>query len=687
MKRIGRGAIWRLLGLSPEYLPLAVSLTMGAALVAGYLGQLALDRLATSPWAWVPLLAGAAIFASLAAGQALEQPRPGSSATVAAPRLRLLAPALLLAALAFPGFAGNRFRALPTLAWLGGLALLYLSFRSPSPARPAQDARRSHRDLSLGIRLSWHALALGAIVLVGAVLRLRELDAIPREMGVDMPLIYENAREIMQGQFMIFCPRYPGRESLYHYLLAAHGALFGLSFFSIKLVSVLVGLATIPALYGLASCLYDRQVALVAAGFLAVSKWHVILSRSGYRAVTMPLAVVLVLLTTVRALRRGRGTDFALAGIAVGLGMYTYNAFFVVPPTLAAALVIEIGLQGWQSWRRYRWGLVALALAALVVFLPLGHYALEHPRTYLFRVASRVTSVEAPLPGDLVGVFASNLWRAAGMFNRRGDPVFYINVPHQRELGAISGSLFIFGLACALWRWRRGHNAMLLVVLGGLILPTALAVAFPHEVPTAVRASGTLAPVYLLVAPPLVFLARRLAALWPGGEHRLVAFIALPPGLRWGWRGRVALNASVLAVIGQVALLGIEFGETWRAYFRDYVRHLPGRNYAISLEMARVLDEFEPEGQSYVKVWPHWFDGNALRAQLKVKSRSWDWELAELDPAQPPLATVQGRVLFIVHPDDGETLRLLHASFPRGVAIRHYDYNGRVSFVTFYGER
>ncbi len=117
------------------------------------------------------------------------------------------------------------------------------------------------------------------------------------------------------------------------------------------------------------------------------------------------------------------------------------------------------------------------------------------------------------------------------------------------------------------------------------------------------------------------------------------------------------------------------------------MQHLPGRNYAITLEMARVLDDFAPQGPAYIKVWPHWFDGNALRAQLRIKEPTWDWELADLDPAAPPLSTVQGRFLVIVHPGDVAMLEALYGAFPRGVAIEHYAYDGRVAFVTFYGER
>ena len=606
------------------------------------------------------------MFGLAAHGQGLERPREQPAGEAAGARLVFLLPALALAGLAFPGFSGNRFRLLPTVAWLVSLALLYLAFCDELPRR----VPRGERVLAGGLHISWHALALIGIILIGALLRFWQLDAIPREMGVDMPLKYQNALEIMQGQFMIFCPRYPGREALFFYLIAAYGKLFSLGFFAIKFTCAALGLATIPAVYGVARYLFDRNVGLVAAAFLAVSKWHVILSRTGYRLIMVPLFVAGLIFLVVRALRRGRSADFVLAGMLLGLGMYTYNAFLIVPPTLAVALAIELALRGRQSLRRYGWGFLSLALGALLVFLPLGRYALESPESYIFRVATRMTGIEAPLPHDLVRTFADNLWRAAGMFNLQGDSVFYVNVPFQRELGIISGVLFVFGLAYLLGRWRHGQNAMILVFLAGMILPTALSLAFPQEVPSASRVSGILTPVYLLVALPLSLVGRRLAGLWRGGIGRRWPGLLVPTG----W--------LALAI-----LVGVEFRETWRTYFQDYVAHLPQHNYAITLELARTLDDYGTQGQSFIKYVPYWYDGNALRAQLHVLPQTWNGELTEMDPTKPPLSTVRGPVMFILHPDDRPALELLRSIYPCGIAVKHWDYDGQVAFITFYGER
>ncbi|MGQ9683911.1 MAG: glycosyltransferase family 39 protein, partial [Anaerolineae bacterium] len=683
---------------------------------------------------WAMLLVGAAVLAFVLRRLAIERPRLVAEGETTAPRWSPLLAALFLAAVAWPGFAGNRFRLVSTLLWLGAMALLFVAFRG-SRGRPLEALRRLLP--AEGIRISWHAVLLLLIVAVGAFLRLYQLDMIPREMGVDMPLKYENAREILQGQFMIFCPRYPGRESLFFYLLALYGRIFGLSFFAIKFTTAWLGIVTIPALYGVARYLYNREVGIVAAALLAVNKWHVILSRSGYRSIMVPLFIVLLIWTTVRALRHGRSSDFALAGVVLGLGMYTYNSFWIVPALWAAVLAAEIALHGRGALRTYGWGLLALGLGALLVYLPLAYYALEYPREYWFRVASRVTGMEAAVTSSPLRILAGNLWRAAGMFNQTGDGVFYMNVPHQRQFGVVSAVLLAAGVGYALWRWRRGHHAMLLIVLSGMILPTALAVAFPHEVPNAARASGVLTPALLLAALPPVLVARRLQACWELTQGQVTASIPRLAALGRAWSpaevhseravpsslaataeerlaecapaegacgllgsgssgeagvsrggGSLTLRGLAVPLVLLALVVGVEARETWHAYFTDYVQHLPQGNYAISLEMARVLDDFEPAGgASFIKVWPYWFDGNALRAQLKVKPKTWDWELAELDTAKPPLGGVRGQVLVLLHPDDHAALQSLKQAYPCGIAVTHYADNHEPAFIAFYAER
>ena len=58
-----------------------------------------------------------------------------------------------------------------------------------------------------------------------------------------------------------------------------------------------------------------------------------------------------------------------------------------------------------------------------------------------------------------------------------------------------------------------------------------------------------------------------------------------------------------LLIVVAVAALGIEAWSVYPFYFQDYVRHLADLNYSISLQMARAIDAFADDGQSYIKIF------------------------------------------------------------------------------------
>ena len=595
---------------------------------------------------------------------------------------------MVLGLLSFPYFADNRFTLLGTLLWLGGLGLFFWALRDDAPHAEGLRAWLGRCLASRGITLPWEWIAVLGIMAIGAFYRLYQLDLIPAEMGCDLPHIYNNARHILRGEYLIFFPSYPGREGLFFYLTALYSAIFGLSYFSIKLTSALIGVVTIPVLYLLARELFNREVALYTAVFLAISKWHIILSRTGLRGVLIPLFVGLVGIFLIRAMATRRRLYFGLTGLFLGLGWYTYSAFLVAPVAIVLFLAVYSLVDRGKFVRENVVELLLLFVMALLVYIPLARYAYENPQTYWFRVATRVTSQEVALPQNLSLVFLDNLRKSFLMFNHTGDGVSINNVPFQRQLGFVSGILFVLGLAYCLIRWRRGYNALLIVLLAVMILPTALSVAFPNEVPGAIRSSGTIVPAFILVALPLPLVRRCLQRALPQLEAQQVfASLAISPGQRWEVRWRVPSGIRHLVMGLFVLALLWEGREAYQIYFRDYVAHLPDHNYSISLEMARAIDNFAADGPAYIKVWPFWHDGNAVRAQLRVQSQDWNGEIAQLDPNAPPLATLREKAMFILHPEDREALNTLRRFFPRGVAVEHYDQGNRMTFITFYGER
>jgi len=667
-----------------ELIPLVLSLVL--ALWA----QWALDQRRYEPWSFVAYGLAALLFVWVFRAWSLERSK-GERPIDIAPLSRkwwLVGLAVILGGLSFQLFKGNRFTSGGVLLWVGGLVLLWWAMRDRGPGGERLLARWRNRLSPEGFHVPWTALAVLGSMLVGAFYRFYRLEEIPREMGCDLPLIYQNVKLILEGEFLVFFPIHPGREGLFFYLAAPYARLFGLDHYGIKFASACIGVLTIPVLYLLTRELFGQEAGVYSAFFLSVARWHIILSRTGLRGILTPLFVVLVWYGLVRAMRTGRRSYFFWTGCALGLGLYTYNAFIIMPFAIVVCLGVYVVVDRGNFLRRHWKDTLLLFLVALSVFIPLGRYAWDEPKMYLYRVATRVTSMESQLPADILTVLLDNFRKAVLMFNYVGDSVFIANVPFERQLGFASGILFVLGLAYALAHWRREYNVLVLGFLFFTVMPTVLSIAFPHEVPNATRACGVLAPVYVLAGGALALLRRGFHDLLPEAtQRRVVLDFRVSNTIDWHVARKFKLDARPLAVVGLVVLLALEARSVYPTYFERYVDRLPARNYSISLEIARAIDDFADDGESYVVPWPYWYDGNALRARLCVEEQDWHNEFAELHPNDAPLSTLEGKAMFILHPDDSRSMEVLRVFFPRGVALQHSDYDGNTAFITFYGER
>jgi len=656
--------------------------------MAGIVGQSLLDRNDNAAVAAIPFAVLALVVWRLFRRTTLE---PVSRWPAIPGRVRwwLMVPVALLGGLAAPRFADNTFSATGTRLWLAGLCFVGVATWWP---RVSQDGD-GKRDWRSGVALTRGGLALLAFMAIGAFYRLLRIDEIPLEMGCDLPHIYNNIRLILRSEFLVFFPSHPGREGLFFYLAAPLCRVFGLTHTTIKISSALIGVATIPWIYLLGREMYNREVGLWAAFLLSISHWHVILTRVGFRSCTMPLMLVLTLYLLVRACKTRSRWLYAWSGLSLGLGLYTYNAFLIVPLVVGAMMLVLWLIRGKAFWRDWD-GYAVMALTAIYVCIPLARYAWDNPQQYLYRVATRVTSSETAFSAPPLELFRQTMTRSLLMFNHRGDAVFINNVPFVRELGFGAAILFVVGLVYALLRLRRGYNAWLVMGLLGMLLPTALSLAFPGEVPNAGRALGALPFALILAAAGLTLVRRRVLAMISTpdvGEMALTLTVDDQTKAEWRlpWGRLQRIGWSVLLLAALVA----ESYAVYPLYFEDYVRHLPESNYSITLEMARAIDDFADDGTSYIKVAPYWYDGNAVRAQLRVEDQSWNHEVIRLEPGVPPLGGEAGKFMVIVHPDDQATVQTLREAYPQGVLLRHYrtvtePQPTRVpAFYTFYGER
>jgi len=659
--------------------------------------QLRLDRQQVDLLAVLGLVGAGTLFALVVGGVARERGFGISGWTDLSPQevMAAFSPAALALGVALLGclnFGDNRFRVPGLVLWVGGLlcALGYLSLLEGEPSLPQ---RLAAWLTGRSVRVSRLHVVLLLITALGAALRLYQLEVIPADIGWDLPYNYTDAQSILRGEYRVFFPANQGREGLFFYLIALLARFSPLSHFCIKLTSALVGIATIPVLYRAGSAFFGPREGLIAASLLAVNRWHIILSRSGFRVSSLPLFVALLLWAVARALHTRRVTDAAVAGAVLGLGMYTYTAFaftVIAVPLGLAVLFLGGRRAGWR-------GLVALlavgAAFALVVYAPLGRFALEYPQQYLQRVGLQVRLVggDAQRQAMTLPLLMENVRTSLLMYNAYGDSNVRFNVPGVRHFGFVSGVLLVLGVCYGLRRWRKGLNGILLAMFFVLIVPMTLAM-FPHEMPNIFRAAGTLGPGMILAGLPLAVIVEPLGALsrhYPAYDIQARLGVEGLKGtyefvLRTGRRALVALLPAALVV----GLVLVEFRETRQFYFREFVAVLPDKeNVSIAKEMARKMEAYGQLELCYIKVWPHWFDGRALQTYLRRQYGTWNPEFETVRADLPPLSTLTERGMIILHPSDQAGLEALRGAFPRHATVTHRLPDGSAAFVVMYVER
>lgn len=451
------------------------------------------------------------------------------------------------------------------------------------------------------------------ILLSAFALRAYRIASVPFGWHPDEATKALLARDVLAGKFFpAFFSAFTGREALYVYLEAGAFLLLGERIFAARLLSVFIGLLTVALTYATVKQLFNRNVALFAAAFLAFSLWHVIASRNAYRALLQPLVQLPALYFLWRGLREERheARNFLTAGLWLGLTQYTYTAARFFPVLVVAIVLVAAAIVPRRIMRR-KGGLVLAVLVSSAVFLPLGLHFLNNPADFYGR-AAQVSVFSAEWSG---GDPWLRLWQSvkesARMFTVWGDINYRFNVAGQPVFGSLDGALFYGGILVALWRSGKGRGFRRLAYVTAflwlfiMLLPMTLSA---ESLPYYQRAIGLLPMVY-------VFPALALDA-----GIRFVRSVAGRRGSSRAWLRVVTGAGSVLLFIWLFVGTADDYFNTWHqsprndddrrtamVYVADYLRDSePVENLYLSTQYPQhpTLALLSP--QRYEQI--HWFD-------------------------------------------------------------------------------
>jgi 4-amino-4-deoxy-L-arabinose transferase-like glycosyltransferase len=351
---------------------------------------------------------------------------------------------------------------------------------------------------------------LALMTLVGFGLRLHGLQDLP--LIVDEIGFAAHASDILHGQFVpIFAPGHNANPSVYAWLVAGAMSLFGQNTFAIRLIPLVFGTLSIPAMYILGREWWSRRVGLIAAAFLATYPAHIFYSRMSLYNIVDPFFAMLALAFLGRALKSPLRREYWIfAGMMAGIAQYFYHGSRLVLVLMAVYVVLSLS---WKREKRISEGqrnraaekkgfdkfsdfLAYLASWRLSIFwIALAFAVMVLPRfapMLVNRLPMTGNEQAMRLPLDL-GI---NSLRATLAWVGQKDlsPFWMSDAPLLQWPALIA---FGIGLVVSVWRWRDARYAALVL---SVILTTIFGGAIWTSAPLYVRYMTAIPAIALLVA-------------------------------------------------------------------------------------------------------------------------------------------------------------------------------------------
>ncbi|MDP3918070.1 MAG: glycosyltransferase family 39 protein, partial [Candidatus Woesebacteria bacterium] len=213
------------------------------------------------------------------------------------------------------------------------------------------------------------------IVALSFFLRIYKITSIPPSLNWDETSIGYNAYSIMLtgrdewGEFMPLHFKSFGEYKLPTQIYASIPGIyfFGLNELGVRITPVIYGTLTVLLLYFLTRELFKKKsISLISSFLLAVSPWHIQLTRGSFESSFSLFWFLLALWFLIKGLKNSKWLVFSMIPFAVSV--YTYNTARVFTPLFLFAIVI---LYRQYFYRIKGWfllsGVVFVILTALIV--------------------------------------------------------------------------------------------------------------------------------------------------------------------------------------------------------------------------------------------------------------------------------------------------------------------------------
>ena len=387
---------------------------------------------------------------------------------------------------------------------------------------------RRHDDVTISKRS--FGVLLTCVVIAGMALRLLHYIDFPHGLWIDNGMAGLHGLTVLKyRELPIYFHTNYGYEPIMLYMITACIAILGNSAIAIRLPAILVAFLTILVTVRFTRAHYDRFTSVASTAFLAFSLCHIVLSRQGFRCILMPLFAVLIVEAMLQALDGKTPRSFSVAGIWLGLSIYSYVAirFFIFIPIL---MIFHHMLTRRMSMRDAGGAVLRVFIPAAVVVAPLMIFFFYNPNLFSGRAMSTVV-FNQPHPWQEL---LHNTRQILGMFFLAGDLQPRHNVMALPLFNPIESLCFMVGLLVVIRRFRILKYGTLLLWMAVMMVPSWITEGAPSFMRllsmfpaafliAAVGLRETVARVQKFVRPPQLILILVLLAGWSYSYHSIFA--------------------------------------------------------------------------------------------------------------------------------------------------------------------
>lgn len=232
---------------------------------------------------------------------------------------------------------------------------------------------------------------MSLIILVAFVLRFYNVTGIPPALNWDEVSIGYNAYSILKTGRDEWNQKFPlhfksyGEYKLPMQIYASIPGIyfFGLNELGVRITPVVYGTLSVILMFFLGRALFQSQfVGLVAAFLLAISPWHIQLTRASFESSLATFFIIIGILFLVKGFNNQKW--FVISVVPFALSVFTYNSARIFTPLF---LLTTLFLYKRQLIKFRKFVILSMALF-VILLIPLTPYLLSGERSARYKLVS-----------------------------------------------------------------------------------------------------------------------------------------------------------------------------------------------------------------------------------------------------------------------------------------------------------